>query len=143
MHRSRFNGFEAFDKLEDFINDFVPQFERRRDTSGWTPRVDVRETQSAFVLDFELPGVKKDEIGISLNNGRLHISGERRKHGETMEGGYSRGERRFGRFSRTFDLPDSVDPERIEASMEAGVLTLTLPKKEDPVAEQGRRININ
>ena len=143
MHRHKFRGFEAFDKLEDFLNDFVPNFEQRRESPGWTPRVDVRETEATFVLDFELPGVKKEDIDINVDMGRLFLSGERRKEADAMEGGYSRAERRFGRFSRSFDLPDNVDPDRIEASFMDGVLTLTLAKVEDPSSERGRKININ
>ena len=143
MKKHRFSGFEAFDKMEDFFNDFIPHFERRRDTPGWTPRVDVRESESEFVLDFEIPGVKKEEVEINVDMGRLSLSGERKRDGEAIDGGYSRTERRFGRFSRTFDVPDNVDADKIEATMAEGVLTLKLPKIVDSASERGRKINID
>ena len=143
MYKQKFGRYETFDWLEDFMNDFVPRFEKRKETPGWTPRVDVRETDTAYVLEIELPGIPRDEIDISIDSGRLFISGERKSAEPEIPGGFRRAERRFGQFSRSFNVPDGVQADLIEACLADGVLTLTLTKESEPAAEKGRKININ
>jgi HSP20 family protein len=103
----------------------------------WIPPMDVEEQDDAITLALELPGVSPDDVQVSVENGMLTISGEKKLSRET--GHQSNGarfvERRFGRFERVLSLPQSVDAERITASYDNGVLTLKLPKS----AESRRR----
>ena len=97
----------------------------------WAPAVDVLEKDDSLQLRFELPGIDPKEVEVSIENGRLNIKGER--HFEQAEDGqtYHRIERAYGRFERTFTLPTVCDPERIEARAKDGVLTLSIPKREE------------
>jgi len=93
------------------------------------PRVDIVEEQDSYVLQADIPGVDKNDIHVVPERGVLTISGEKKEglhQGAT--GGYAYLERRFGRFSRTFSLPDGVDTDRIAADYHNGVLQVTIPK---------------
>jgi len=99
-------------------------------TGAYTPRFDVKETKDAYVLKADLPGVKDEEVDVSLSGNMLTISGKKEEeHKEEGEQYYAM-ERTYGSFSRSFSLPDMADGERIEAKLENGVLTLTLGKKQ-------------
>ena len=92
------------------------------------PRVDISEDSTAFYLDLELPGIKKNEVKVSVNDERI-LTVEGNKQAEVIESQTAvRSERKFGEFSRAFKLPANVDSEAISAKYENGVLTLTLPK---------------
>lgn len=109
-------------------------------TSRWTPAVDIREDDHAISLDFELPGLKPEDVELSVENGVLTVSGQKRavrKEGE--EGRWHMVERTYGSFFRSFQLPKGVNEARIEASFDSGVLTVTIPKAALP---QPRRIEI-
>ena len=97
--------------------------------SAFVPTFEVKETADAFVVRADLPGVKEAELDISVHNGVLSISGSRqgeeRKEGES----YYLYERQYGSFSRSFSLPEAADAERIDASLDNGVLTLSIGKK--------------
>ena len=96
---------------------------------GWVPRVDIRETGDAIVLEAEIPGADRDALKLEVKDGVLTVSGEkRREHTEESEGVF-RAERTYGAFSRKFSLPEEVDGDKIEAAYKDGVLTITLPKK--------------
>lgn len=97
---------------------------------AWAPAVDVTEDQKAYVIALEVPGVKPEEVKIHLDGNRLIVSGEKKQEVEERTDRLHRFERRFGSFSRTFTLPDTVNTEAIEARTQHGVLTLTLPKSE-------------
>jgi HSP20 family protein len=98
--------------------------------SGWSPAVDVKEDAEGFVVTAELPGLSSDEVEVSVENGMLSISGEKRDLREegSEESNYHLVERRFGRFQRNFSLPRTVDPAKVEANYDNGVLTVSLPK---------------
>jgi HSP20 family protein len=107
------------------------------DTSTvWAPRTDLSETDDAFRIRLDVPGMTKDDITINLQNNTLTVSGERsserRKDGEE----YVRVERAFGNFHRTFTLPDAVDPDNVEAAYDDGVLTIDVPKTETSTRRQ-------
>ena len=99
--------------------------------SQWGPAVDVVETKDAFVFRAELPGIDPKKIEISLENDRLTLSGEKSEGDEKREGSWYRLERRYGTFSRSFALGKNVDAAKAEAHAENGVLTVTLPKREE------------
>jgi HSP20 family protein len=98
---------------------------------GWFPPVDVYEDKDNLLVKAELPGLKKEDIQISLDNGNLTLSGERKQEEKHQDAGVYRSERWVGRFHRTVSLPCRVDVEKIDASYSEGVLTVTLPKAED------------
>lgn len=108
---------------------------------SWMPSVDVRESEKAITLEFELPGIRAENIDIMSENGVLTVRGEKReerKEGEEDEGRYHVVERSYGEFIRSFQLPPGVDEESIEADFDNGVLTVKVPKSET----QSRRISI-
>jgi HSP20 family protein len=100
-----------------------------RPATAFSPAFEVKETNDAFVLKADLPGVTEDNLDIGVHNNVLSVSGmrqaEERNEGET----YALYERQFGSFSRSFSLPDIADGERIDANLTNGVLTLTIGKK--------------
>lgn len=105
-------------------------------TGVWVPPVDVFETPENIVLKADLPDVNKDEVDVSVENNTLTIKGERKMQKEAKEKNFYRMERSYGTFSRSFTLPPTVAAEKVEASFENGVLTLTLPKREESKPRQ-------
>jgi HSP20 family protein len=105
-------------------------------TGVWMPPVDVFETNDSIVLKADLPDVNKDEVDISVQNNTLTIRGERKREKEINERDFYRMERSYGSFARSFSLPPTVDAEKIEAAFTNGVLTLTLPKREESKPKQ-------
>jgi len=101
-----------------------------------SPVLDLYEDKDNLIVRAELPGMKKEDIDVSLHDGTLTISGERKveKRGEDVEP--SRSERFFGRFQRTFTLPKSVEFNKVTATYKDGILTVTLPKTEDSKPKQ-------
>jgi HSP20 family protein len=102
--------------------------------------LDVFEDKDQFLVKAEVPGMNKEEIDVSLHDGSLTISGERKSEHEKSEEGVYRSERYFGRFQRTVDLPSAVDVGRVKADYRDGILTVTLPKAEEA---KPRKINVN
>lgn len=100
--------------------------------SAWTPAVDVREEDDAFVFELELPGVAPDGVEVTADNGVLSVSGEKRAQHEREQERWHIIERSHGSFRRTFSLPQNVNEEAIEASFEDGLLTVRVPKAEVP-----------
>ena len=102
----------------------------------WIPPVDVYETPESIVLKADLPDVNKDEVDISIENNTLTIKGERKVEREVNEKDFYRMGRSHGSFSRSFTLPPTVAGDRAEATFTDGVLTLTLPKREETKPRQ-------
>jgi HSP20 family protein len=107
------------------------------ETGGWSPPVDIEESDDAYVVEAELPGVKRDEVSIELVGNELTITGEVKER--RREGAVRRQTRRTGRFDYRVTLPDHVDAGRIEANLTDGVLTVRAPKSE---RAQRRRIEV-
>jgi HSP20 family protein len=103
---------------------------------GWAPAVDMYEDNDNVVVKAELPGMKKDDIDISLHQGNLLISGERKSESQSEDSDTSRSERFFGRFQRALELPKAVDPNKVAATYKDGILTVTLPKTEEAKPKQ-------
>ena len=93
-----------------------------------SPAVDVAETDKGFEITAELPGLSEKDVELTLANGNLVIKGEEKEERESKETDYYLSERRYGAFTRAFELPPSVDASKIQASFAKGVLTITLPK---------------
>lgn len=96
----------------------------------WVPPVDIFETENEWVLKADLPEVKMEDVDIQIENGTLTLKGERKFQKDGNGKGYHRVERSYGSFARYFTLPETVDSEKVRAEYAAGVLTVTLPKKE-------------
>lgn len=107
----------------------------RQRTMTWAPPVEIYENEQELVFLLELPGFQKDQINISFENGQLTFSGERKPDDQGGRN-YHRNERWYGRFERSFQLPVSVDSEKISANLNQGLLTVHIPKKEEAKARQ-------
>jgi HSP20 family protein len=100
-------------------------------TRTWAPAVDIYENGDNLVLKAELPGVNPDDVEIRVEDNTLYLKGERKFDSDVKEQDYHRVERTYGTFTRTFSLPNSIDAEKVAAEYKDGVLTLTMPKKEE------------
>lgn len=104
---------------------------------NWVPAVDIYETGGdEVVLKAELPDMKREDIHVTYENGVLTLKGERRFEQDVKRENYQRQERRYGSFSRSFTLPNTVDAGRISASYKDGVLTIRLPQREEARPKQ-------
>ena len=104
-------------------------FNETRPSMTFAPSFEVKETADQFIVKADLPGVKEENIDVSLHNGVLSIAGSRSAEERKENESFYLYERQFGSFSRSFALPDMADGERIEAKLDSGVLTLTIGKK--------------
>ena len=100
--------------------------------SQWRPAVDIREDERKYTILADLPGIKPENIDISMENGVLSIRGERKAENVSEKDGFKRVERSYGNFYRQFSLPDTANAEKIEANSKHGVLEIILPKHEKP-----------
>jgi HSP20 family protein len=129
-------GFGRLTNLRDEIDRLfeAPLAELVRSSqllSGWTPAFDVYEDKDNFYVRAELPGVRKEDIDLSMHSGTLSISGERKGDEKLKDAEVYRAERFFGRFQRTIALPTQVAVEKIKAQYKDGILSVTLPKAEE------------
>ena len=104
----------------------------------FVPAIDVSEGEGDVVLTAEVPGMGKEDLEVTVDNGVLTLRGEKREEKETKEAGYHRVERRYGHFERRVRLPDYVDPDKIQATCKDGVLKLVMPKTEAAKAKSIR-----
>ncbi len=127
-------GFDPFSLMREMLSyDPLRQLDAfgQGGVSTWTPQFEVKETSDAYVIKADLPGVNQDDIDINLTGNRLIVSG-RREAEERHEGdNYFAFERSYGTFTRAFTLPEGVDPDQVQAELKNGVLTLTIPKREE------------
>ena len=110
-----------------------------RTTQSWVPALDVWETENEIVYAFDLPGIPEDKIQVEFEDGSLTVSAERERTAQTSEDKFFRFERRFGAFSRTIGLPQSVDDNAVSADYKDGVLEVHVKKPEQP---KPRRIQV-
>ena len=108
--------------------------------SGWNPALDLYEDKDNLYVKVELPGMKREDIDVSLHEGSLSISGERKSEQKHEDAEVYRAERFFGRFQRTVTLPTPVAADKVKAQYKDGVLTITLPKTE---AAKPKQIDVN
>ena len=136
------SNWPSFDRLFSLRNDLDRLFDLTwsgRDSglfSGWSPALDVFDEKDHFVVNAELPGMKKEEIDLSFQDGMLSISGERKQTTGNTEGETFRSERYFGKFQRSVTLPAAVDASKIGASYKDGILSVALPKSESAKPKQ-------
>lgn len=117
-------------EINNLIGNFRGDVGPPKTNTGWHPKVDVAEFEDRYEVHADLPGLKKEDINVTLEKGVLTIEGEKKRSSETKADDYLRTERVYGKFSRTFNLGDSVDASKISAAYKDGVLTLGLPKSE-------------
>ncbi len=129
---------------EPFTQEFDRLFSSLFENGGrrvqrWVPAMDLVEADDHFVQKADLPGLAEDDVAIEVQDGVLTISGSREAEHERKEQGWYRLERSYGSFSRSLTLPDGVDPDKVEASFDRGVLEIQIPKPEE---RKPRRIAI-
>jgi len=126
---SPFADLEPFPGLKAF-EDTMTRLFSEPNGRPWVPPVDILETENELVVKADLPDVKFEDIHVSMENGTLTLTGERKFEKSGEKAGYHRMERTYGSFERVFTLPETVDAEHVKADYKNGVLTVTLPKKE-------------
>ena len=138
-----FSGFERSinDLFERFLEGSVMPIGIAGMEGTFSPRMDIKETKGALTVTAELPGMDQKEIDVSVHDGVLTISGEKKVGKEEKGTDYHYIERSYGCFSRSFSLPDTVETEKIGAAYKDGVLTVTLPKTAKAM-EQSKKIPI-
>lgn len=121
------------DRLNRLVNQTLSQaFEEEDGKLGtWSPAVDIFETEQNLVLKAELPGIDPKDVEVRVENNTLFLSGQRKFENEVKEENYHRVERSYGSFSRTFALPGTINAENVSAEYKGGILTLTMPKREE------------
>jgi HSP20 family protein len=134
-------GFGRLTDLRDEIDRLfeAPLSELARTSSilsGWTPPLDLSEDKDNYHVRVELPGMKREEIDLSLHDGCLSLSGERKQEHEHKDQEVYRAERFFGRFQRTISLPGPVATDKVKAQYKDGILQVTLPKTEEAKPKQ-------
>lgn len=140
------SNWSPFDRLASFreeINRLFDTGATTQDTglfSGWSPALDLYDEKDRFLASVELPGMKKEDINVSFQDGMLTISGERKHEREGKEGETFRSERYFGKFQRSVSLPASVEATKVKATYKDGVLMVELPKSEEA---RPRQIEVN
>lgn len=98
---------------------------------AWAPAIDIFETDDNLVLKAELPGVDPKDVELRVEDSTLYLKGQRKFEHEVKEENYHRQERSYGSFSRTFAMPSGIDADRVKAEYKDGLLTLTMPKREE------------
>lgn len=129
MFLTKYNPLDEFKDFSSRFNSLLSEFDNKKySLAGFTPVVNTREGEFAYHIDVDLPGVKKGDIKISVNNNIVTISGERKEKKEVKEEDFHRIETTFGKFERSFILPEGADGENIGASSKDGVLEVVIPK---------------
>lgn len=133
-------------EMDDVFSQYFPEFELLRADGSYADMfgaaLDVSETDTAIEIELDVPGLARDDLDITLNDNALTISGRRADKTEDKGRDYHRVERRYGTFQRQVPLPCEVDPERVTAKLDSGVLTVSLPKSER-AKSQARKIKVS
>ena len=129
---AQWNPIRELDEFQNRLSSFFNKRDEQNEWLGsaWTPLVDVVEEDKEFIIKAEIPEVDRDNVKVTVNNGMLTISGERRLEKEDKTQKYHRVERSYGSFARSFALPEHVEAEKVTANFKDGLLTLRLPKTE-------------
>lgn len=134
--------FQELDRLQDEMKSLFMRSGNgdspllsRAELSDWSPDVDIAEDENEYTITADLPAVKKNEVKVTLDDGLLTICGEREQKEETKKKKFHRVERSYGKYLRSFRLPDEVESDKIDARFDDGVLTVHLPKGAQPKAQ--------
>ncbi len=136
-----FRGLTTFQErmnrlFDEAMSRFRPGWDTELAAGHWSPSVDVYETEHELVLKADLPEVDPKDVDVRIENSTLTIKGERKAEKEVKEENYYRVERSFGSFARSFQLPNTIDTDKVKAEFSKGVLKLTIPKKEESNPKQ-------
>ncbi|MDE3098104.1 MAG: Hsp20/alpha crystallin family protein [Verrucomicrobiota bacterium] len=146
MKLTKVSTWPTLGRLTDLRDEIDRLFDaplaRTSEFLGWTPAFDVYEDKDNFIVKAELPGMKREDINVSLHDGSLIISGERKSEMKSEGAEVYRAERYFGRFQRAVSLPATVAADKVKAQYKDGVLTVTLPKSEEAKPRQ-IEVNVN
>ena len=141
---ARFQPFSRFSGLHHQVNQILNETVRNQAEepalATWAPAVDIYETPNELVVKADLPDVDEKDIDVRVENNLLTVRGERKFEKAVSEENYLRVERTHGAFSRSFSLPNTVNPEAIQAEYKNGVLTVNLPKREE---SKPRQVKVN
>ncbi|MFN3939028.1 MAG: Hsp20/alpha crystallin family protein [Chitinophagales bacterium] len=136
------NGIPTvFDMFDEVFNRNWPA-NWMEDRGTFVPSVNIKETEKAFMLEFAVPGFNKNDFDVQIENDFITISGKKESTNEVNTDKYTRKEFSFGSFKRTFNLPENIDSDNIEAMYENGILHVGLPKKEVKPEIAPKRIEI-
>ena len=125
----RWDPFREFEDMQRrFQNIAMPTFNESLTRADWAPLVDISESPEAYMIHAELPEVRKEDVRLAYNEGVLTLSGERRHEKEDKNRKFHRVERSYGRFERSFSLPNTIDAKKITATYNNGVLNVMIPK---------------
>jgi HSP20 family protein len=127
----RYEPFNDIRRSFDLVNQIIDSVEKRVEAStvlDFMPKVNTREGKSAYHIEVELPGIKKENVDIKIDGNLLTISGERKLRDEVKEEDYHKVESSYGFFSRSFTLPEKVDVENIHAESDNGIIEIIIPK---------------
>jgi HSP20 family protein len=131
----RWDPIRDLDSLQGDMNRLFDRFfdggRNGRTARRWIPAMDLVETENHLVLRADLPGMGEKDVNIEIKDGVLNISGERKAEHEEKGEGFHRVERAFGSFSRSLSLPEGVDPNKVDANFDDGVLEVRVPKPEE------------
>src|SRR2546429_4826797 len=142
---TRWDPFREFSTMQDRMNRMNRLFresyspegpEEALTTTSFAPPVDIYEDEHNITLKIEVPGIDEKDIDVRIENNTLTVHGERKFEKEEKEENYRRVEREYGSFTRSFTLPNSVDPENVQANYEKGVLKIKLAKKAEAKPKQ-------
>ena len=142
MELIRWEPFDGLNRIQSRLNDLFDETLRRprafspATSTAWFPPVDILESKDSYLLRAELPGMKKEDFNLEVENGTLTLSGERKFEEPANGVEYHRVERAAGKFVRTFSLPQTVKSEEIKASYRDGILEVHVPKAEEAKAKQ-------
>jgi len=123
-----YNRFRGLDLFNEFLNTLDTNSEAAQNIVDFNPTVNTREATDAYHIEVDLPGIKKEDVEVKVEDNILTISGKRELKDEVKEKSYYKIESAYGSFSRSFTLPEKVDIENIKASSEDGVLEVIIPK---------------
>ncbi|MEO0138971.1 MAG: Hsp20/alpha crystallin family protein [candidate division WOR-3 bacterium] len=135
----RWDPFKELENLRREMERLFDAFisERRLDREfAWAPAIEVKELPDKYILKVDVPGVKKEDLKLEVSDNVLTISGERKEEKEEREAQYYRREILYGSFQRSIQLPSNVEPDKISAKLENGVLTIEIPKTEKAKAKE-------
>lgn len=131
FHSNPIPGFPVIDReMDRFLNDLFGKGVVRF-SEGWMPNADVTETKDEVIVRAEVPGMNKEDISITLQDGVLTLRGEKKQEKTEKEAAFHRVERSYGSFVRSFTLPTLVQADKVRADYKDGVLTINLPKAEE------------
>ena len=142
MYIAKYDPFREVRSLQDEVNHlfsraFAPAGGREESFNGaWMPKVDILENKENLVLEAELPGLTRDDFELSFENNVLTLKGERKFEKKDESDNYHRVERAYGSFTRSFTLPSTVTADGARAEFENGILTISLPKREETKARK-------